>query len=366
MVMGPVIALFSVVAAGADPNQAPAGPNQVSSGASQTDALQGKGPKIAFDKTEFDMGEVSTNSKGTGTFKFTNTGDAVLEIPDVVKCCGANVQIDKPKLQPGETGVLTVEYSTGWEPGTFKKELTVHCNDKANPSIKLTILGKMVQRLVWKPIQLKLFLNKENLGAGTITLTALDGKPFSVKGHLCTADCITLEYDPNAQATEFVLKTKVDKDKLAGMPFPKGTLQIRLNRPDYEIVPVAFDLLPNYSVIPAQIIIFNVEPGKKETRKVTILDNYASDSAQADFAIDSVKSEGQSVAVAATDKIKDGYQLTLGITPPVPNEGERSFSDELHVKPKDGEDMKVVIRLFYAAKVFSAARSSAPPAPAAQ
>jgi hypothetical protein len=114
-----------------------------------------------------------------------------------------------------------------------------------------------------------------------------------------------------------------------------------------------FDLLPNYTIIPAQIIIFNVEPGKKETRKVTVLDNYVPEGSQADFNLDTVTCENQSVTVVARDKIKDGFQLTLAINPPTPKEGERSFSDELRVKPKGGEDLRVAIRLFYAAKVLS-------------
>lgn len=320
-----------------------------------------KGPKLVVEKAQFDLGEVSTNSKNTAVFKLTNAGDALLEITDVTKCCGANVQLEKQKLEPGESTTLTGEYYSGEDVGQWKKQLVVHSNDAANPSIPLTVVGKVVQRLVSKPSQLKLFLNKDNFGCGDLVISALDGKPFSVKGYLCTGDCITMDYDPNAQATEFVLKPKVSKEKLVGLEFPKGTLQIKLTRQDRDLLQIPFDLLPNYSVTPSQVILFNAEPGKKETRKIHILDNYVTDGNQAEFAIESVNSQNQIVSVGTTRKIKDGYEIIIEINPAAPKEGERSFSDEVVIKTKDGEEMKVTLRGFYAAKVLSSAKPGTAP-----
>jgi len=330
----------------------PVGPS-VEAASPQAQTTKPKGPKIVFEKTEFDMGEISTNSKGRASFRLTNVGDGTLEITDVVKCCGANVELEKKKLEPGESSGLTVEYNTGGDAGQFRKQLIVHSNDQTHPAVTLTIMGKVAQRLIWKPTQLKLFLSKENLGCGDLVITALDGKPFSVKGYLSTGDCFTMDQDPNAQATEFVLKPKVNKEKLQALAYPKGMFQIMLTREDYNVLAVPFDLLPNYTSIPAQIIIFNVEPGKKESRKITVLDNYAGEGRKADFSIESVASQNQSVNVSTTEKIKDGFQLTVTINPPAPKEGERSFSDELHIKVKEGEELTVNIRLFYAAKVLS-------------
>ena len=59
-------------------------------------------PKITFEKTVYDYGEVSSSRKYTGQFKFTNTGNGVLNILDVKKCCGSVVTLDKEELVPGE------------------------------------------------------------------------------------------------------------------------------------------------------------------------------------------------------------------------------------------------------------------------
>ena len=331
---------------------APSGPNDVAV-SGQVPPPEPNVPVFSVEKAEFDLGEISTNSKNTATFKLTNVGRATLDINDVIKCCGANVQLERPRLEPGQSSQLTVDYFTGTTVGQFKKELLVHSNDRAHPAVKLTILGKVVQRLVWKPLQLKLFLDKPNLGCADVVITALDGKPFSVKDCLSTGDCITVQYDPNAEAAEFVLKPTVDREKLLALAYAKGTLQLRLTRSDYEQIPIPFDLLPNYSVNPAQIIIFNTEPGRKETRKIQVLDNYVSENGQADLTVDSIASDSNSVSVTRTEKTKDGLMLYAEITPPVLEQGERSFSDEMHVKVKGGEELKVAIRLFYSARSFT-------------
>jgi len=319
-------------------------------------------PRIRVEKAEFDLGEISTNSKNTARFQLANAGKGTLEILDVVKCCGAVVQLDKQKLEPGETAELMVDYHTGDAPGSFKRELTVHSNDPAHAATTLTILGKVVQRLLWKPLQLRLFLDKPNLGCGELVLTALDGQPFSIQDTLSTGDCIALDCDPNIQATEFVLKPKVDRDKLLALAYAKGTLQLRLTRADYGMLHIPFDLLPNYSVNPAQLILFNAEPGKKEARKIHVLDNYVTEAEQADLQIESAASDHKSVTVTKTEKIKDGLLLYAEIRPPVLDEGERSFSDELRVRVKGGEELTVTVRIFYSPKGLSGSgRSAAQP-----
>lgn len=316
-------------------------------------------PRIRVEKAEFDLGEVSTNSKNTAQFKLANAGRGTLEIQDVIKCCGAVVELDKQRLEPGETAELTVDYYTGDVAGQFKRELTVRTNDPIQAATTLTILGKVVQRLVWKPLQLRLFLDKPNLGCGELVLTALDGKPFSIQDTLSTGDCITVAYDPNAQATEFVLKPAVDRDKLLALAYAKGTFQLKLTRPDYGMLHIPFDLLPNYSVNPAQLILFNAEPGKKELRKIHVLDNYVAEGGQADLTVDSVTSDHKSVSVTKTEKIKDGLVLYAEIDPPVLDEGERSFSDEIRVQVKGGEELTVTVRIFYSPKGMAASGRSA-------
>lgn len=321
----------------------------------QQSPIEPNRPAIAVDREAFELGQLSTNATATALFNLRNTGNAELEITNVGKCCGANVELSSTRIAPGQSAVLKVIYTTGGEEGLFKKDLFVYSNDPLKPVLKLTIAGNVKQYLVWKPLQLLVFLNKPNLGCPTLTLTALDGKPFAITGSICSGDCITVDYDPNRMATEFVLSPKVDRQKLLAMEIPKGTLQLRLTRPDYPVVGIPFDLIPNYAVNPGQIYLAGSEPGKPVVRKIHVLDNYHVDTnqAEADFVLESVSSQKGLCKLAGSRRIRSGYELDIEVSPPAVVEGQRSYSDELTIRIKGCEDQLVVfVRGFYDPKVF--------------
>ncbi len=53
----------------------------------QLDANQ-PAPKISFEKTVCDLGDVGRGTKNTCEFKFTNTGQALLKIGKIKRTCG--------------------------------------------------------------------------------------------------------------------------------------------------------------------------------------------------------------------------------------------------------------------------------------
>jgi len=48
-------------------------------------------PRISFEKTVCDLGEVGQDSKNTCGFKFTNTGQDLLKIGNIKRTCGCTV-----------------------------------------------------------------------------------------------------------------------------------------------------------------------------------------------------------------------------------------------------------------------------------
>jgi hypothetical protein len=112
-------------------------------------AARQKGPVLEFeslskaiDKVVFD-GEIITT-----VFKFTNKGDAVLEIKDVQPSCGCTSAVPTPnKLAPGRNGSIEIKITTAsLTAGTGKKTdlaktVTVTSNDPKNPILTLTITG---------------------------------------------------------------------------------------------------------------------------------------------------------------------------------------------------------------------------------
>jgi hypothetical protein len=71
-------------------------------------------PRITFEKTVCDLGDVGQGTKNTCEFRFTNTGRGLLKIGKISRTCGCTVfQLDKKEYPPNETGVIKVIYTSG-------------------------------------------------------------------------------------------------------------------------------------------------------------------------------------------------------------------------------------------------------------
>lgn len=291
-------------------------------------------PQITFEKVLHDFGEVPPRKKQVGEFKFTNTGNGLLKISEVKKCCGVVAKLDKKEFEPGESGVLKVEYRSGQRAGTMSKKLYVSSNDQENPNVALAIRAKIVPKVAYEPQRMKLLLKGENSGCPEITLTSLDNQPFSINSFKSTRDSITADIDSSVEATKFVLQPKVDFEILQNSY--GGTINIDLTHPECETVSIFFSVLPRFQSTPRSIMISNNEPQKPKLKKISVVSNY-----DEDFEIESVSSKNDLIKVLNQEKIPNGYQLDVEITPPPFNE-KRSFRDMLYVNIKDQEGLQIM------------------------
>ncbi len=299
-------------------------------------------PRVSFDKLVHDFGEIGPETKQTAEFKFTNTGDAPLIITKVGSCCGVTTKgvKDGQKYAPGESGVLQVDYPAGAYPGAVKKQLHVQTNDPEHAVVTLTFTATIVRRVDYKPERLRLFLRQENAGSGDITLTSLDGRPFSITGFRSTANALSAEFDPAVTATEFVLKPKADMEKLRRNL--RGQISIDLTHPECKNVRVLYDVLPEFTINPPQVMLFNLKANEPVQREIWVLSNY-----QDQFEIESATSQKETVKLLEYKKVGNRYQLRVEVTPPAP-EGDRAvLADVLEVKIKDGETLSIPFRGFY-------------------
>ena len=191
-----------------------------------------EGPRIALETLVHDFGEIGPGTAQSASFPFKNIGDEPLKIVHVRSCCGVVTRGVKAGqvFQPGESGSLDLDYTASQQPGSMHRELYIQSNDPVLSVAKLTIRATIVPRVEYGPTQLRLFLNQDNAGAKDITLTSLDGKPFAIKGFRSTANAIGADFDPSKEATEFVLKPKVDLEKLGKNP--RGQISIDLTHPE--------------------------------------------------------------------------------------------------------------------------------------
>jgi len=299
-------------------------------------------PAIRFDKLVHDFGEVGPGSNNICEFGFSNVGDGVLKIIDVKTDCGCTMfTLKKRDYLPGESGALKLKYHATTRAGLATRRTVVTTNDKAKPGITLTIRAKVVAKVSFEPNRLNLLLKDEGQSPPELTLTSVDGKPFSITSLTSTANALSADIDPSVKATKFVLRPRMDKTRLQRVT--NGIIQINLTHPECKTLTVPFSALTRFRINPPVIIVFDAVPGKVIIRpNVTILNNY-----QEAFEIASASSREGYIKVVKQDKISTGYKLTLEITPP-DSADKKNFRDEFSVQIKDGELLRITLQGFYA------------------
>lgn len=105
----------------------------------------GEGPKISFEKTEHDFGEIMEGEKVEYAFKFTNAGNKDLVITSHSTTCGCTVP-DYPKgaISPGSGGVIKVAFNSNGKEGRNNKTITISTN-ASDRDVVLTIKANVIE-----------------------------------------------------------------------------------------------------------------------------------------------------------------------------------------------------------------------------
>jgi hypothetical protein len=107
---------------------------------------QEKLAEISFKETIIDYGIIENGEDGKRTFEFKNTGNSPLIFTRIMSSCGCTIpkKPEKP-VQPGESGIIEVEYDTK-RTGLFQKAITVNSNAKTS-NVILRIKGEVLPEL---------------------------------------------------------------------------------------------------------------------------------------------------------------------------------------------------------------------------
>jgi len=110
------------------------GCNSGGSGLSTDIVQNGKTPKLTFNESMHDFGDINEGDVVTYTFDFTNTGDGDLLITDAHAQCSCTVpEWPKDIIKPGGKGTIRVKFDSNGKSGIVKKEITIEAN--TNPKI---------------------------------------------------------------------------------------------------------------------------------------------------------------------------------------------------------------------------------------
>lgn len=298
-------------------------------------------PKIVFESKVHNFGNLGIKEKAECEFKFKNIGQSLLKIGKIKATCGCTVpSLSKKEYKPGEEGIIKIKYSGQSKPGAVVKHMYVPTNDKGNSKVKLSIKAKVIQLIEATPSKLYCSWNQKNAGSTNITIKSKDGKNFSIKGFSASKDVIKAEFDPNAVASEFILKPKVDMQKLKKCR--KGSIRINLTHPKCSYVTIPYEVPPKFQCQPSKIILHNIEPNKPQIKDLLI-----KSTEKKQFEIESISSKCGYIKVISQEPDNDKIKLKLQITPPPIKAKTRHFSDNLFIKIKNDEKLTVSCSGFY-------------------
>jgi hypothetical protein len=300
-------------------------------------------PIISFEKTVHDFGEMDIRQKGECEFRFKNTGSGLLEIGRIKSTCGCTVPtLDKKQYQAGEEGVIKVKYSGQGKPGSVAKHIYVNTNDTENPKVELTIKANVVSNIEVSPSKISFPEWEKKANAPDITLKSKDGEAFAITGFTSTDNVIRADFDPNTSATDFVLKPKVDVQKLTD--YPVGVIGIKLTHSKQHSIGIPYEVIAKFQAKPSRLLLRKIEPNKPQTREVLI------ESASGEpFEIDSISSEKGYVKVISQKPSSEGVKLVVQITAPERKGRSMYFNDNLNIKIKDYRTITVRCNGFYLA-----------------
>jgi hypothetical protein len=100
---------------------------------------------IEFEEDVFNFGEMTQGEKVSFEFKFKNTGDSPLVILSVKPSCGCTVAEDWPDhpIEPGDGGVIPVEFNSEGKKGHQSKSITLVANTEPRTTV-LMIEGDII------------------------------------------------------------------------------------------------------------------------------------------------------------------------------------------------------------------------------
>jgi hypothetical protein len=109
-------------------------------------------PKAVIDETEYDFGDMDFNAEGARVFIVHNEGNSPLEISPGGTSCGCTVSdIENELVQPGKSTKITLNWKAKDSSGPFLQTAIILTNDPDQPSIMLTITGRIITALQVAP-----------------------------------------------------------------------------------------------------------------------------------------------------------------------------------------------------------------------
>jgi hypothetical protein len=105
------------------------------------------GPKITFQESEYNFGDIHQGEKAEHVFAFENSGNEPLILSNVNTTCGCTAtNWPRDPIAPGGTGEIKVVFNSAGKMGTQTKVVTVYSN-AVNSQAKVRMVGNVLPKV---------------------------------------------------------------------------------------------------------------------------------------------------------------------------------------------------------------------------
>ncbi len=230
------------------------------------------GPRIRFATTVGDFGLVRNGETVKYTFIFTNVGDQVLRVSNVVAGCHCTTPGDWTRaVEPGETGKIPLQLDTANFNGPVMRFISISCNDKTQAAVGLQLKGS-----VWRPLDvIPPFVNMTVLADATnascaLTITNRGDEPVALSAPQCTPAVFVADLKTNLPGKLFGLDVRMTGPQSPGIVQGQITVKTSMTNPAVLTVPIWVNVQPPLLVMPQQIMLPQAPLAAKQLLTVSI------------------------------------------------------------------------------------------------
>ncbi len=113
--------------------------------------------KAVLTESSFDFGMLDPHTTASHTFEIRNEGKVDLLLKAGETSCKCTVgRLNSEVVAPLGSTQVTLEWNTGYQAEDYEQSAVVHTNDPAQPTIKLTVHGKVKAELVVRDLAIEL------------------------------------------------------------------------------------------------------------------------------------------------------------------------------------------------------------------
>lgn len=231
-------------------------------------------PRIQFATPIYDFGRAKVGEPVKYSYYFTNTGCGTLYLTNVQPSCGCTTAGQWTRqVEPGQSGVIPIQFNPPQYSGQIFKTISVTSNDKGQPTVVLQLKGT-----VWKPIDFTPPYTVLNVLADADTATASVRivnnmeEPLMLEAPECSSHAFS------AQITN-IEPGKVFQLTLSSVPplnpgAVQGRISVKTSSTNVPVLDIPFwvNVQPPVTIFPPQLML-PAPPLQNTTTRLTIQNN---------------------------------------------------------------------------------------------